>query len=78
MAMPEQEWKDWGEAKNEFGISELKRALVEVQKICASYDHCEGCPFGFDHYTMHICRLSPIIGSQVIPTIWKLDDRKEK
>ena len=50
---------------NKFTISDLKRALVEVKRICNGYKFCNGCPF-----KGNLCRLND-------PYDWNIDDWKE-
>lgn len=58
-------------------IEELKRALVEVKRICTERDNCFGCPFGKDMPDRHICKLSPKLYSDMIPSRWDVDDWKD-
>lgn len=58
-------------------ISELKRALVEVKRMCAERDYCYGCPFEIDLPDRHICKLSPKMNNTVLPEDWLVDDWKE-
>lgn len=57
-------------------IDDLKRALVEVKRMCTDRDDCYGCPFELDMTHMHICKLSPQLYS-AIPEKWPIDDWKE-
>ena len=58
-------------------IAELKRALVEVHRICAERDYCYGCPFELDMPDRHICKLSPKLNNDMLPCAWDVDDWKE-
>lgn len=52
-------------------IEELKKALVEVHKICKSHEEdCADCPFGADTSNAHICYLSPSLYDDTIPEKW--------
>lgn len=59
-------------------IDALKEAIVEVHNLCATRDTCDGCPFGEEDAHQHLCYLSPIPYSKVIPSIWNVESLKEK
>lgn len=48
-------------------IDELKRALVEVKRICTQ-EHCHSCPFQTNAYK---CKL------RLLPIEWDIDDWME-
>ena len=57
-------------------IEDLKRALVEVKRLCAEREYCYDCPFGKDYSDRHICCLSPQLYTPT-PENWPIDDWKE-
>ena len=60
-------------------IDELKRALVEVRKICTDSDCCN-CPFSSKDTTntgVVMCRLSDDECEMFTPLCWRIDDWKE-
>ena len=59
-------------------IEKLKRALVEVKRMCAERTFCDDCPFGEDYTDRHICKLSPKLYSSMLPCKWDVDDWKEE
>lgn len=57
-------------------IEELKRALVEVKKICTDSNCCD-CPFGYDAGVgCVVCRLSNDEEEMWLPLAWDVDDWK--
>lgn len=57
-------------------IEELKRALVEVKKICTDSD-CHDCPFGYDTgLGCVVCRISDDEQEMFLPLAWDVDDWK--
>lgn len=57
-------------------IDELKRALVEVKRLCTERSSCDGCPFERDMKKIHLCKIAPTVES-AIPEKWPIDDWKE-
>ncbi|MBR4930399.1 MAG: hypothetical protein IKZ00_06310 [Bacteroidaceae bacterium] len=47
-----------------FTVGDLKRALVQVKRICNEYKFCDGCPF-----KGNLCRIND-------PYLWNIDDWK--
>lgn len=61
-----------------FTIPDLKRALVEVKRICKEQNGCDECPMRIDHGRTTTCRLCDIhIQATVPPMDWYVDDWKE-
>ena len=59
-------------------ISELKRALVEVKRIC-TVSECCNCPFSSKDTTIAgvvMCRLSDDEYEMFTPLCWEVDDWK--
>ena len=52
-----------------FTIDDLKRAMVEVKKICQQRTQCDGCPF--DRPCASTCPMN------YLPCDWMIDDWKE-
>lgn len=59
-------------------IDELKRALVEVSKICL-YSSCCDCPFRDDTDDGRVlCRLSDDENEMFVPLCWSVGDWEEE
>lgn len=59
-------------------ISELKRALVEVKRICKERESCVDCPFSNPYSRTVSCKLCDLfLVSRVPPMDWDIDGWKE-
>ena len=62
-------------------IDELKRALVEVKKICREHESCSNCEFSLclnSKFGVYSCKLAPSFDDACIPDEWEIDDWKEE
>lgn len=61
-------------------LNVLKRALVEVSKICREHQSCRNCDFGYcvdSKLGYYNCRLAPFLDNAAVPDEWEIADWKE-